>query len=102
MTGKLADIRPADLLHMINSARKTGAVHLSLKEGKALIFFREREIVFARSQKHRQKKAVYALLDTKKRTLQLHEGHSKGIGKVAAIGEFMVLMMDGMQRFNET
>ena len=102
MTGKLADITTADLLHMINAARKTGAVHLSLKEGKAVIFFREGEIVFARFQKHRQKEALYTLLGEKNGHFSYTRGIPKDLEKSPPIGEFMILMMEGMQRFNET
>lgn len=101
MTGKLADISPVDLLHMINSARKTGAVHLSLKEGRAVIFFKEGEIVFARFQKHRQKEAVYALLAEKNGHFSYTRGIPREMENSPSIGEFMVLMLEGMEKVNE-
>jgi hypothetical protein len=99
MTGKLSDINPADLLHMINAARKTGAVHLSLKEGRAVIFFRDGEIIFARFQKHRQKEAVYTILGEKNGNFSYTRGIPKELENSPPIEEFMVLMVEGMQRF---
>lgn len=101
MTGKLAEINAVDLLKLINSKRKTGAVHLSLKEGKAVVFFKEGEIVYARFQKHHQKEAVYALLGAKNGHFSYTRGIPKELEKSPPIGEFMTLMMEGMQRIDE-
>lgn len=101
MTGKLAEINSVYLFQLINSKRKTGAVHLSLKEGKAVIFFKEGEIVYARFQKHRQKEAVYALLGAKNGHFSYTRGIPKELEKSPPIGEFKVLMMEGMQRIDE-
>jgi CRP/FNR family transcriptional regulator, cyclic AMP receptor protein len=98
MAGKLADISPADLLQMINAARKTGAVHLSLKEGRAVIFFKEGEIVFARFLKHRQKEAVHAVLAEENGNFSYTRGIPKELAKSPPIGEFRELMLEGMQR----
>ena len=94
MTGKLAEINAADLFHMINSARNTGAVHLSLKEGKAVVFFKEGEIVYARFQRLRQKEAVYALLGANNGQFSYTRGIPKELENSRPIGEFIVLMME--------
>ncbi|MFT5700863.1 MAG: CRP/FNR family cyclic AMP-dependent transcriptional regulator [Desulforhopalus sp.] len=100
MTGKLADINVVDLLQLCNSKRKTGAVHLSLKEGKGVIFFKEGEIVYARFQKHRQKEAMYALFASKNGTFSYTRGIPYELQKSPPIGEFWELMMVGMQRID--
>lgn len=102
MTGKLADTNLVDLLQMINAARKTGAVHLSLKEGRAVIFFREGEIVFARFQKHRQKEALFAVLGEKNGHFTYLRGIPKELDTSPPIGEFNGLMIEGMQRLAAT
>ncbi len=94
MTGKLADISAADLFLLINSARKTGGVHLSLKEGRAVVFFKDGEIVFARFQKHRQKEAVYAVLGAKNGHFSYTRGIPKELEKSPPLGEFKVLMTE--------
>jgi hypothetical protein len=102
MTGKLADIPPGDLLHMINAARKTGAIHMSLKKGRAVVFFKEGQIVFARFQQHRQKEAVYALLREKNGHFNFTRGIPKELENSPPIGEFTAMMIEGRQRSNET
>jgi len=77
MTGKLGDISAADLFQMLNFARKTGAVRLSLQNGKAVVFLKDGEIVYARYAKYRQKEAVSAVLDAKSG----HFGYTRGIPK---------------------
>ncbi|MFW2367189.1 MAG: cyclic nucleotide-binding domain-containing protein [Desulforhopalus sp.] len=77
MTGKLADISVADLFQMLNLARKTGAVRLSLQDGKAVVIFKEGDIVYARYAKYHQKEAVSAILGAKSG----HFGYTRGIPK---------------------
>jgi len=101
MTGKLAETNAADLFRMINSARKTGAVHLSLKEGRAVVFFKEGEIVYARFQKHRQKDAVYALMAEKNGNFSYTRGLPPELEKSPPLDEFMGLMLEG-KRWLET
>ena len=100
MTGKLTEIKAVDLLKLINSARKTGGLHLSLKEGKAVIFFKKGEIVYARFQQHRQKEAVVALLGAQNGHFSYMRGIPKELENSPPIGEFMALMMEGMQRID--
>jgi len=102
MTGKLSEINAADLFNLVNSARKTGAIHLSLKEGKAVLFFRDGEIIYARFQKHRQKEAVYALLGAQNGHFSYARGIPKELENSPPIGDFVVLMMEGMQRNGAT
>ena len=77
MTGKLTDISVADLFQMVNLARKTGTIRLSLQDGKAVVFFKEGDIVYARYDKYRQKEAVSTLLNTKSG----HFSYTRGIPK---------------------
>ncbi len=102
MTGKLAEIKVEILFQIINSNRKTGAVHLSLKEGKAVLFFKEGEVIYARFQKHRQEDAVYALLNEKKGNFSYTRGIPKELEKSAPIGAFSALMLEGMRRIDKT
>lgn len=96
MTGELGKINTVDLFQIINSKRKTGAVHLSLKEGKAVIFFKEGEIIYARFQKLRQKQAVLQLLNAQKGRFRYTRGIPNELKKSPPIGQFNELMMEGM------
>jgi CRP/FNR family cyclic AMP-dependent transcriptional regulator len=75
MTGNLTDTSTADLFQMISLGRKTGALHFSLPQGKAVVFFREGDVVYARYARHRQKEALSALLDEKSGQF----GYTRGI-----------------------
>ncbi len=101
MTGELSEISVVDLFQLINSSRRTGRVELLLKEGKAMIFFREGEIVYARFLTLRQKDAVYALLGAKKGRFSYTRGILKELEKFPPIGAFMAIMMEGLQRIDE-
>lgn len=101
MKGTLAEIRAVHLFQLINSNRKTGAVQLSLKAGKAVLFFKKGEIIYARFQKKRQKEAVYALLGEKDGQFSYTRGIPKELEESQPIGEFGELMMEGMQRLDE-
>ena len=101
MTGKLAEINAADLFRLINSKQKNGAVHLSLKEGKAVIIFKKGEIIYARFQRHRQKQAVFALLNAQNGHFSYTRGIPKELENSPPIGGFMDLMAEGMQVIDE-
>jgi CRP/FNR family transcriptional regulator, cyclic AMP receptor protein len=101
MSGELAEISAVDLFQLINSSQKTGTIDLSLDQGRAMVFFRDGEIVYARFLKLRNKDAVFALLEMK----EGHFAYSKGIpaelDSQPPIGGFMGLMMEGLQRIDE-
>ena len=98
MTGNFAEINAVDLFQLINSKQKTGAVHLSLKEGKAVIIFKKGEIIYARFQKHRQKEAVFALFGATNGHFSYARGIPKELENSPPIGGFMDLMAEGMPR----
>ena len=74
MTGELAEINAIDLFQLINSSQKTGIIELTLQKGKAMVFFKEGEIIYARFLKFRQKDAVYALLGRRRVVSVTREG----------------------------
>jgi CRP-like cAMP-binding protein len=86
MTGNLADINIADLFQTIFLARKTGTVQLSLQEGKAVVCFRDGDIIYARYAKYRQKEAVSTLLNTKSGHFSYTRGIPKELEKAPPIG----------------
>lgn len=101
MTGELAEINAVDLFQLINSSQKTGIIELTLQQGKAIVFFKEGEIIYARFLKLRQKDAVYALLGAKRGRFSYTRGIPDEAEKLPSIGGFMGLMMEGVQRIDE-
>jgi CRP/FNR family cyclic AMP-dependent transcriptional regulator len=101
MTGELADINAVDLFQLINSSQKTGMVEFILEQGKALVIFKEGEIIYARFLKLRQKEAVYSLVGAIKGRFTYTRGIPDEVKKLPPIGGFVGLMMEGVQRIDE-
>jgi len=101
MTGEFSEISPVDLFQLINSARKTGTIDITLNKGRGMIFFREGEIVFAGYRKFRNKEAVYALLGMKSGHFSYIKGIPDVLNNVPPIGGFMGIIMEGVQRLDE-
>lgn len=87
MTGNLNEIRTGKLFDIIRFARKTGTVHFSLPEGRAVVFFREGSIIYARYAKYRQKDAIRALLDVQNGQFRYVRGIPKELEKSPPIDE---------------
>jgi CRP-like cAMP-binding protein len=101
MTGELAEISIVDLLQLINSSQKTGTVSLALEQGKALVFFRDGQIVHARLLKLRNREAVFALLAEKSGHFSYTKGIPVQLDGLQPIGDFLGMLMEGLQRIDE-
>lgn len=102
MAGELDEIAAVDLFQLINSSQKTGIVELVLKKGRALVCFSEGEIVHARFHELRDKDALFALLGAKKGRFNYRRGIPAELTKLPPIGGFMGMMMEGLQRIDES
>ncbi len=101
MSGELAEISIVDLLQLINSAQKTGRLDLGLEQGRAMVFFKEGEIIHARLLDFRNKEAVFALVKVKSGHFAYTKGIPKELEKLEPIGGFMGLLMEGLQQIDE-
>jgi hypothetical protein len=102
MTGELSEIAPVDLFQLINSSKKTGTLDLTLDKGRGMVFFREGEIVYARYLKFRGKQMIYALLGMRDGHFSYTKGIPDVLDKASPIGGFMGMMMEGVQRLDES
>lgn len=101
MTGDLAEIPAVDLFQLINSSQKTGTIELFLDHGRALVFFNEGDIVHVRYTKLRNKDALFALLSLKRGRFSYTKGIPEPVAKLPPIGDFMGLLMEGLQQIDE-
>jgi CRP/FNR family transcriptional regulator, cyclic AMP receptor protein len=101
MNGELAEISAVDLFQLINSSQKTGTIDLTLEQGKAMVYFKEGEIIHARFLNLRDKEAVFNLLGVKNGNFTYIKGIPGDFDKLPPIGGFMGLMMEGLQRMDE-
>jgi len=102
MTGELTEIALVDLFQLINSSQKTGTIDLSLEKGRGMVFFRDGEVVYARYQKYHNKKAIYVLLGIKEGHFSYTKGIPDVLDNVKPIGGFMGMIMEGLQRLDES
>jgi CRP/FNR family transcriptional regulator, cyclic AMP receptor protein len=101
MTGELEEIAMVDLLQLINSSQKTGTISLALDDGKAMVFFKEGQIVFARYQKYRNKEAIFAMLTEKSGHFSYTKGIPEELENQPPIGDLMGILMEGLQKIDE-
>jgi hypothetical protein len=102
MTGELSEIEPFDLFQLINASRKTGTIDITLDKGRGMIFFREGEIVYAGYLKFRKKDAIFKLLGLKNGHFSYTKGIPDVLEKAPPLGDFMGMMMEGVQSIDES
>lgn len=101
MNGKLAEIPAVDLFQLINSSQKTGTVELSLDAGRAAVYFQDGQIVRATYRNLADRDAVFALLREKNGLFTYTRGIPDKLNNTPPIGDFMGMLMEGLQRIDE-
>ena len=101
MSGELEEISLVDLLQLINSAKKTGTISLALDNGKAMVFFRDGEILYARYLENRNREAFFSLLGETSGHFTYTKGIPPELDNRPPIGDFMGMLMEGLQRIDE-
>lgn len=102
MTGKLSEIAPVDLFQLINAARKTGTIDITLENGRGMVFFKKGEIVYAGYLKLRKKEAVYELMGMTSGNFSYTKGVPDVLNNAPPLGDFMGMMMEGVQLLDES
>ena len=101
MSGRIDQIAPAELLQIFHMHQKTGVLSLQLPEGEAKVSFREGCIINAKYGGHRSEEAIFSMLAGKKGVYRFTTGLSSGEMEAAEIGDFMMLLMEGVKRVDE-
>ena len=102
MQGLLSDIGVVDLFQLIHSTQKSGRLHLDFVDGKgADAIFKDGELVKAQHGKFRDKQAFFFLLGVTKGSFSFSTGLEPAEENLPVIGDFMGLIMEGMQRLDE-
>lgn len=104
MSGELACISLVDLFQLINTGRKSGKLDLKLQNDQACVLFNdEGEIVHAVCGQLRDKEALFALLSQENGTFTYTVGNLPELyRKKQQLGEFMTLLMEGLQHVDES
>ena len=101
MVGQFADIPPVELLQMINSNQKTGALKLEAGKSKGQLLFNEGELVYAIFNGKDAQEAFYDVLALKDGRFKFVQGLSPQDIQYKVIGGFMGMLMEGMKRLDD-
>lgn len=101
MSGRIDQIAPAELLQIFHMHQKTGVLTLQLPAGEAKVSFREGCIINANYGAHNSEEAIFSMLAEKKGVYRFTTGLSASEMKAAEIGDFMMLLMEGVKRVDE-
>ncbi len=101
MSGRIAEIVPAELFQIFHMHQKTGVLSLELAGGMAKVSFREGCIINATYNQLNNEEAIFKILAEKKGLYRFTTGLSPSEMKAAEIGDFMMLLMEGVKRVDE-
>jgi CRP/FNR family transcriptional regulator, cyclic AMP receptor protein len=101
MHGRIKDMAPAELFQIFHMHQKTGALSLELSRGNAKVSFREGCIINARYTDKLNQDAIFLILAEKEGVYRFTVGLSPQEMKAAEIGDFMMLLMEGVKRVDE-
>ena len=101
VSGQLSEISPAELLQFFHMYQKTGKLVLDVTDGIGRVAFREGAIIGAKFMEHEDKEAVFALLREHQGMFTFVNGIPEALLEVDEIGDFMMLLMEGVKRMDE-
>jgi len=101
VTGRLDALSPAELLQVFHMHQKTGILHLDVASGAARVTFREGAIIAARFGEKDNQDAIYAMLAEREGYFRFVSGLPKSMMKSREIGDFMMILMEGLRRLDE-
>lgn len=101
ISGKIEAIVPAELLQVFHMHQKTGRLIMEFENGSARVTFREGGLLAARFEDLDNQEAVYAMLSEKKGTFHFIPGLPDALMKTREIGDFMMILMEGLRRLDE-
>lgn len=101
MQGRLKELAPAELFQFFHMHQKTGVLYLNFSGREAEVSFREGCIINASFGNLVNQKAIFEILAEREGTYSFRTGLSPQQMKAAEIGDFMMLLMEGVKRVDE-
>jgi CRP/FNR family transcriptional regulator, cyclic AMP receptor protein len=101
MSGRIDEIVPAELFQIFHMHQKTGVLTLHLRGGQGKVSFREGCIINVEYGEMRNEEAIFKILGEKKGLYRFTTGLSPKDMRAAEIGDFMMLLMEGVKRVDE-
>lgn len=101
LSGLLEEISPSELFQFFHMHQKTGKLLLHVPAGVGRVAFREGVIIGAKFEEKENKEAFFALLGEHKGRFSFVSGIPPSLQEVEGIGDFMMLLMEGIKRLDE-
>lgn len=101
MSGRIDEIVPAELFQIFHMHQKTGVLALDFPSGHGKVAFREGCIINAEYGELKSEEAIFKILGEKKGFYRYTTGLSPKDMRAAEIGDFMMLLMEGVKRIDE-
>jgi hypothetical protein len=101
LSGLLEEISPSELLQFFHMHQKTGKLLLHVPNGVGRVAFREGAIIGAKFGEQENKEAIFALLGEHRGRFSFASGIPPSLREVEEIGDFMMLLMEGIKRLDE-
>lgn len=101
MSGWIREMPPAELFQIFHMNQKTGILSLELPNGNARVSFREGCVINAQYNDMTNQAAIFDMLQEKEGRYTFTTGLSPEEMKAAEIGDFMMLLMEGIKRVDE-
>lgn len=101
MTGTIGTILPAELFQVFHMHQKTGVLAMEMPGGEARVSFREGCIINASFRELNNEEAIFEILAARHGNYSFTAGLSPKEMRAAEIGDFMMLLMEGVKRVDE-
>ncbi len=101
MSGWIAEMPPAELFQIFHMNQKTGVLSLEFPRGEAKVSFREGCVINAQYRNKINEDAIFDMLKEKEGRYSFTTGLTAEEMKAAEIGDFMMLLMEGIKRVDE-
>lgn len=101
MQGRLNEMAPAELFQILHMHQKTGVLSLNFSRREAQVSFREGCIINASYGELENQEAIFEILAEKEGIYSFRIGLSPQQMKAAEIGDFMMLLMEGVKRVDD-
>ena len=102
MSGWVHEMPPAELFQIFHMNHKTGKLSLEFPGGNARVSFREGCVINAQYNDATNQAAIFDMLKEKEGRYTFTTGLSPDEMKAAEIGDFMMLLMEGIKRVDES
>jgi len=101
MSGRVEEIVPAELFQIFHMHQKTGVLTLELPGKMGKVSFRQGCIINAELGELKNEEAIFKILAEKRGIYRFTTGLSPREMRAAEIGDFMMLLMEGVKRVDE-